>query len=454
MSCLICDNSIELTGSFTCGNADCEYAARTMNLGDDYVSQYIKSKPDIVQFLLNIAYYAFNHSSEEDFQPAPIFIGEDAKSSYQLLKQSDWHLNRLWSKLSLMTNDYEIEKHYGLVIYGWIRFTLKSNLLTIDVDPTLKIHDILIIKVEHFLESQQATSDKPDTVLDNQRLFIHGSPYLNWYSIINRGLKNYSGTTKSVHGAACGKGIYLAASSQLSMSYSSASGGRQIILGVFEILDDANHYKKGGGVYVVPNNNKVRLRYLLYGPRAINCPAIDKMFSDIIVSERYSRKKVADRISNRRLLHEVKYFSQNDLTVHGIRCQFDDDNLKNWTVFLSKFDPESRLAKDLIKLKLNEIEISLEFPDEFPLKPPFVRIVRPRFEYKTGHITLGGSICMELLTNQGWNPTYSLENLIIHIKSTILEGEGQIDMKSWHHEYSYQEAIGAFKRMLLSHGWS
>ena len=142
------------------------------------------------------------------------------------------------------------------------------------------------------------------------------------------------------------------------------------------------------------------------------------------------------------------------MTVHGIRCQFDDDNLKNWTVFLSKFDPESRLAKDLIKLKLNEIEISLEFPDEFPLKPPFVRIVRPRFEYKTGHITLGGSICMELLTNQGWNPTYSLENLIIHIKSTILEGEGQIDMKSWHHEYSYQEAIGAFKRMLLSHGWS
>lgn len=35
--------------------------------------------------------------------------------------------------------------------------------------------------------------------------------------------------------------------------------------------------------------------------------------------------------------------------------------------------------------------------------PPFVRVVRPRFQFRTGHVTIGGSICMELLTLSGWN---------------------------------------------------
>jgi hypothetical protein len=31
-----------------------------------------------------------------------------------------------------------------------------------------------------------------------------------------------------------------------------------------------------------------------------------------------------------------------------------------------------------------------------------VRVIRPRFAFHTGHVTVGGSICIELLTSSGW----------------------------------------------------
>ena len=48
--------------------------------------------------------------------------------------------------------------------------------------------------------------------LSNQygyKSLFHGSNVSNWHNIIRMGLKNYSGTSKQVNGAAFGKGIYL-----------------------------------------------------------------------------------------------------------------------------------------------------------------------------------------------------------------------------------------------------
>ena len=49
-----------------------------------------------------------------------------------------------------------------------------------------------------------------------------------------------------------------------------------------------------------------------------------------------------------------------------------------------------------------EIQMELLFSPAFPMEPPFVRVVRPRFAFHTGHVTIGGSICIELLTASGW----------------------------------------------------
>jgi poly [ADP-ribose] polymerase 6/8 len=53
----------------------------------------------------------------------------------------------------------------------------------------------------------------------------HGSPIANWHSIIRGGLKNLSGSSKQLHGAVNGSGIYLAPNSGLSMGYAGAGSG-------------------------------------------------------------------------------------------------------------------------------------------------------------------------------------------------------------------------------------
>jgi ubiquitin-conjugating enzyme E2 Q len=105
------------------------------------------------------------------------------------------------------------------------------------------------------------------------------------------------------------------------------------------------------------------------------------------------------------------------------------------------------------RLGIRAIELEIRFPDRYPINPPFIRILYPRFQFRTGHITMGGSICMELLTNKGWSAVCSLENIIYDIKTNIIEGDGQIDVTNYGRRYTFEEAKEAFNRMVQSHGW-
>ena len=87
------------------------------------------------------------------------------------------------------------------------------------------------------------------------------------------------------------------------------------------------------------------------------------------------------------------------------------------------------------------------------IEPPFIRIVSPRFVYRTGHINSGARICMEVLTKSSCSPMYSLESLIVDIKCQIVEGNGQIDMENWRHKYTLHEAQDSFYRVAQSYGW-
>ena len=87
------------------------------------------------------------------------------------------------------------------------------------------------------------------------------------------------------------------------------------------------------------------------------------------------------------------------------------------------------------------------------MEPPFVRVITPRFAFHTGHVTVGGSICMELLTSSGWRPTYTVESVLIQIRSSFVEGGGRLDPQRAHIPYSALEACEAFKRVAREHGW-
>ena len=70
------------------------------------------------------------------------------------------------------------------------------------------------------------------------------------------------------------------------------------------------------------------------------------------------------------------------------------------------------------------LDFIMDFPPEYPFKPPFIRALRPRFAFHTGHITIGGSVCMELLTTSGWSAANSVESILIQIRTEITAGGG------------------------------
>lgn len=79
--------------------------------------------------------------------------------------------------------------------------------------------------------------------------------------------------------------------------------------------------------------------------------------------------------------------------------------------------------------------------------------------YSTGgHVTIGGAICMELLTTTGWSPATSVESVLVSIKmamSSVDPQPARLLQKSAQTagDYSAYEALDAFTRFARTHNW-
>jgi len=102
---------------------------------------------------------------------------------------------------------------------------------------------------------------------------------------------------------------------------------------------------------------------------------------------------------------------------------------------------------------MDYVLFEMTFPKEYPNKPPFIRVLTPRFVHLTGHVTIGGSICMQLLTNSGWSPSNSIESIFIQIHCEMLTGKPRIDFNNTS-PYSRSEADEAFVRVAERYKWN
>ena len=143
------------------------------------------------------------------------------------------------------------------------------------------------------------------------------------------------------------------------------------------------------------------------------------------------------------------------LKLHGF---FDvalvNDNLYEWHIKLFKVDSDSNLAADLGRSKENNgqdyVLLSFTFPEDFPFKPPFVRVISPVLD--GGFITKAGAVCLELLTPQGWFATYSIESIIIQLGLTLVQGEARINFETNpKHRYTMLRAEMSFQRLIRIH---
>lgn len=151
--------------------------------------------------------------------------------------------------------------------------------------------------------------------------------------------------------------------------------------------------------------------------------------------------------------HELGWY------VHGDQIE----NVYQWIVEMHSFEETLPLARDMKKAGLTSIVLELRFTNQFPFSPPFVRVIRPRFtpflSGGGGHVTAGGALCMELLTNNGWLLSTSIENVLLQVRMAIsstdprparLQTSGGYGGQS----YGVGEAIDAYKRACQQHGWT
>ncbi|KAJ5296689.1 Protein CMS1 [Penicillium atrosanguineum] len=159
----------------------------------------------------------------------------------------------------------------------------------------------------------------------------------------------------------------------------------------------------------------------------------------------------AVEVQQKERLHELGWFVDPGLT---------SGNLYQWIVELHSFEKELPLAKDLKAAKLTSVVLELRFPPNYPMDPPFVRVIRPLFlEFQAGgggHITLGGAMCMELLTSTGWSAVTCIESLLLQVRLAITSTDPRPARLSQRHgtqDYTVGEAVESYKRACIMHGW-
>ena len=161
--------------------------------------------------------------------------------------------------------------------------------------------------------------------------------------------------------------------------------------------------------------------------------------------------------ATRRILHELRRLKTNCDEMLDVTL-VDDSDCYTWRVDL-KMDQSTTLGRELHSLTAQAaeptgaVQLEVTFNGGYPATPPFVRVVSPRFQFHTGHVTVGGSICLQELTTSGWSPEMTVHGLMHLIRSALVEGDGRLDPTRAHVPYAAAEAREAFARVARAHGW-
>ncbi|EXJ67787.1 uncharacterized protein A1O5_09133 [Cladophialophora psammophila CBS 110553] len=134
------------------------------------------------------------------------------------------------------------------------------------------------------------------------------------------------------------------------------------------------------------------------------------------------------------------------------------NNVYQWIVELHSFPKDLPLAKDMKDAGVTSIVMEMRFTSQYPFSPPFIRVVKPRFlpfnRGGGGNVTDGGAMCMEVLTNNGWSASLSVESLLLQVRLVICDTERPARLA---HppgsNYGIGEAIAAYIRACRNHGW-
>lgn len=178
--------------------------------------------------------------------------------------------------------------------------------------------------------------------------------------------------------------------------------------------------------------------------------------------------------TTKRLMNELRTLSKIQETTPpaelGWHVPVDSiENVYQWIVELHSFHtftPTLPLATDMTSRGIKSIVLEIRFGSDFPFSPPYIRVIRPRLllfqQGGGGHVVMGGAMCMELLTADGWSSVLGMEGVLLQVRMAIasepharLEGkEGKGRGGGGGGDYGAGEAAEGYMRACRTHGWT
>jgi len=363
----------------------------------------------------------------------------------------------------LSATEYELEMYktsqigYEVIKYALLNFNEYMLKKVDNSEIGIENETITVYKVEN---NNPVVNAKFDELQNKDGYYgYHGSNIINWYNIVLNNLI-VAQNKFIVNGAAYGNGIYMSNDCGISMTYSSKHGSESNIIGVYQCDNPIGNYKKNEGIYVIPSAANICLRYLIYvkGSRykADDMLRLNNYFIKGQRSEMEHKKvELVKTVWSRRVMDEIRELYKRDCIMCDDGVKFCVDNVDSMNIITLNIFREtftgSELFNDMEKFDINFIKIEIRLSDNYPFEPPFIRIVNPKFAYRKGHITTGGSICMDLLTKQCWTPSMVILTTLIQIVHNIISWGGRLDPNGANYEYSLYEAQQSFTYMLKTH---
>ncbi len=268
----------------------------------------------------------------------------------------------LWIKLNnnllyaLLTNAIS-DNYYSMYSYrDLVNTDLKKKNLLLDAED-----DIEFFNINYSTEIENEIKSKLDKTTKYYYLY-HGSPFHCWYPIIKNGLKVMSGTEFMTTGAASGNGIYL--SNMLTTSYIYARITPPFsysMIGLFQVIENPETYKKHTGIFVVPNEKILILRTLIKINKPVKTYTSFGQIDNYFIRQRTVDKVISDinliALKNKRLSAELKLLEKKS------------DKFK-----VSSCSNEQEIPWELeLYIKNNTYKIELCFHN-YPLYPPLLKM--------------------------------------------------------------------------------
>jgi hypothetical protein len=371
--CTICGDILNIKGLEKvqcCNKSQCICESKIKVLDNRVVDMYLKD-PNVTEFLILVLITGTSHPKQEKiFKPLPKLPQiNNLEKLITILNEENKKGNLDIINIKNSKSDIELYKMIGPFAYGIINNAISDNYFSMNTikkfsTEIMNIQKIRLIEHESIFDKEGIKfirfnySYEIENDFKKENYLFHGTPLHSWYPIVKNGLKVMSGTEFQTNGAAYGNGIYFSDSFKFSLGYSYRGIKEKNAVGIFEINDNIELYKKTTNIYVVNNDKIMLLRYLVIIEKNFtgNYQEITDYFTKYIGGINKLNEKKFIGIKNKRLSGEIKLLDSN---VNVLNVEIIDES-KHWVV-------------ELKDIKGKKIKLIIYFND-YPRLPPKIII--------------------------------------------------------------------------------